>query len=276
MRKVYVAFLISLFLSVIAFQRVGAQETVEDFNYEKAYQDYIYTQNIYSKNHADYLLARGQYLQAGTLAAQTKARDATSLMLQSRDDVMTTYLTAVRLRLSESTGVTDSTKEAWYTRVDNEISWYEDHKSRLPSAGTLDDLVNDSDDAVDQFDEITEGLIYEGLTTITIGKVVTFRDQVTDILERLKTKIAEVKANGDIDTTIIDRWVLETENKLTRSIEKQVEAQGLISDLQDPKKKDKQNIYNDAISRLQESTQFLKEANNFNNEIIQRIKREDK
>lgn len=249
--------------------------TEAPFNFDKAYKDYVFTTDQYNKAHSDYLLARAQYLQAKTLASQTKAKEATSAMLEARDDVMATYLLALRQRLVESIGIDDTTKNGITSRVDTEVSWWRNHKSKIDSAGTLEDLVSDSNEGLTHY-PTTEALSYEILATIPLGKEQVFRNSFNDLLSNTKTKISQIRTNGDHDTTNAERWVIETENKLTRSLEKEVEAQKLMPDLQTLPKAGEQSkkadIYNSVIMRLSESIQFLKEATGYMKEVIKQIK----
>jgi hypothetical protein len=247
---------------------------VEVFDFAKAYKDYVFMSDQYNKAHADYLLARAQYFQAETLASKTKARDATALMLRSRDNVMSSYLTALRLRLSEGEGVDETTKNGLFSRLDADIAWWRNHHDRINSAGTLEDLVVESDLALKHF-PISEALSYEFLATIPGGKEFVLRNTLNELLSKTKTKVSQIRSNGDHNTTNAERWIIETEQKLTRSLDKEIAVQKLIVSLAtvDPKNKtSKSGTYNQAILGLDESLQFLKEASGYLKEVIKQIK----
>ena len=248
----------------------------EDFDYTKAYKDYVFTQDVYQKAHGDYLLARSQYLDAQTLASQTKAEEKTIAMLRARDDVMVTYFTVVRMRLAETEGISDTEKNSLYSRLDSETAWFQAHKDGISSAASLDDLVVDSSEAAKRFTTI-EPLIYEVLGTIPIGRVETLRTSINKILAKIKTKIEEIRVNGDHDTTNAERWTIETENKITRSLDKSIEAQKIIYSFQTLEERDLRQIdlnkeYNGAITILQESNQLLRESASYMREIVKQIK----
>ncbi len=284
MRKGIVSTALVVFLSAVLYdapslraQTPSASPTAiqEAFDFSRAYKDYVFMFDVYKKSHSDYLLAKAQYEAAKTLASQTKVRDATVVLLQSRDDVVVTYLTALRLKLAESEGISDTDRDGLYTRLDSEVAWFKNHKASIPSAGTLADLTIDSTEAADHF-VTTTPLIYELLATIPFGKVDTIRMSATEILSLTKTKVSEIRANGDHDTTVTERWILETENKLTRSLDKEIEAQTLIASLpvksKTTQKDNKEQSYNEVIAKLTESLQFLKEASNFMREILKQVK----
>jgi len=272
--------LIFLFPFIVHAQEMSALAPNEaagevGFDFERAYQDYVFTTDVYNNQHSAYLLAKAQYKQAGTLVSQTKAQEETVKMLEARDDVVITYLTSLRMKLSEAEGVSNITKNGLFTRLDAEIAWFSDHKSRIRSAGTLDDLAADSDEASNRFSSLSEVVAYETLATYPFGKLSLMREETNSILSAIKDKIFEVRSNGDKDTAIIERWAFEIENKITRSLDKEIEAQSIIPSLTGPGKGsqrvDRRGFYNSIIFKLDESRQFLRDATEFMNEIIREI-----
>lgn len=248
--------------------------TGEPFTFERAYQDYVYTMDVYNGAHSEYLLAKAQYEQAGTLVSQTKARETTEAMLEARDDVVLAYLTAVRMRMVEADGVGEITKNGLFTRIDAELSWFRDHKNRLSSAGTLQDLEDDSDEAADRFNELTQTVAYETLATVPFGRLSLMRSQTSSVLADINNKIFQVRSNGDKDTAVIERWAFEIDNKITRSLDKEIEAQALIPNFTPDQRNRTPNYaknFNDIIFRLEESRQFLRDATEYMREIIREI-----
>lgn len=276
---ILLAITVIFIFSVPAYAQDATASPDPTFNYDRAYQDYVFTLDQYNNAHSDYQLAKAQYLQAGTLVAQTKARDATAKMLELRDETMKTYLTAVRMKLDEAEGIPDTTKNGLLTRIDAEVQWFSDHKSSLSSAGTLDDLASDSDNAYDRFTNVTQGVAYEALATVPFGQLSSMRSQTSSILTALKDKIAQVRSDNTKDTSILERWAQEIDDKITRSLDKEIEAQALISGFSDPKtvknaaqaQNKQQSIYNDVIFKLDESRQYLRDASGFMKEIYREI-----
>jgi hypothetical protein len=241
-------------------------------DYQRAYEDYVYNLGLYRKAYAQYQLARSQFLESGTLKARESAQKATLTMLETRDEVMKTYLTALRTRLAESPGSQED-KEVIFADIDNEVSWYSSHKEVLSSAGSLDDLVDDSGEAQERFDQ-TQVIIYQTLATLSANKVEDFRGRLAKVISDLQGKISAIREKGDKKTDILERWLIDTQNRVFRSQEKQISAQTSIASLKTEEKK-KLSIYNDAQFSLEEALQFLKEANGFLRQIIVEIKTAD-
>ncbi len=268
MRKLLALVLASIFL-LFPLRTSMAQE---EFTYDKAYQDYVYMTDLYQKAHADYLLAKAQYAQAKTLSSQSKAQQATVNMLAARDDVVITYLRALRMRLTEETSVEEQAKNSLYGRIDADIAWFEDHKNTIPSAGTLEDLAKDSQEAADKF-MFTQRLAYETLSLIPYSQVKTAREAMTDILGDVKNKTQKIREKGDHDVALAERWIIEIENKLTRALNKEVEAQNLFFQIQAQSSQATGSTqYASTLTRLQEVNQYLREASSYLSEIVKLIK----
>src|SRR3989304_259492 len=168
--SVVFAFVVGLFFAAPAF----SQE--DKLTYERAYQDYTYNYDIYRRANSEYESFRLQYIQYKTLTAQENAREATVRMLQARDETVKTYLTALRTRLSEAGGILDDKRGSLNSQIDASVLWFSDHKDKIPSAGSLDDLVKDSDEAAEYFLE-KEYMLYDSLVTISIGKIAFIREK---------------------------------------------------------------------------------------------------
>lgn len=242
-----------------------------DFN--KAYQDYLYNYEIYQKAHADYDIAKSQYLSSQTISSQTKAQEATAKMLVDRDQAVITYLTALKLKLSDTSGADNGTKGAFYSLIDADVAWYNDHKSRINSAGSLDDLVDDSNEAASQFKE-TESMIYRVLVTISIGNTTDYRQRVTAEIDALRTKISEIRVNGDKNVDPIERALTDAEDRLSRSVEKEEEAKTQLGKMK-PSDRDKLSAFNQIEGSVGESLSYIKEANSIVKDSIRQIKTAD-
>jgi len=273
--KIALVFLSSVIFTFAATTRTFSQE---EFNYEKALADYVFTLNNYQKEHSEYLLARSQFQQARTLASETKAIVETKDMLAARDEVVRTYLTALRLRLIESEGIDQNSKETIFARLDSEAAWFNDHKQRVGSAGTLNDLVADSNEARTHFVNFTEGVIFETLDTLPLGKITILREGLTKTLNKAEEKTEKIRQKGDHDTSIVERWIGQTDNTLTRSLDKELDARKIVLRIQSGvdergrKTINNKASHNNVLRLASESLQLMKNANGFLKEVISSIR----
>ncbi len=247
----------------------GGQATPE-FDYERAYKDYVFALDVYETAHSDYLLTRAQYLQAKTLIAETRARDSASSMLEARDDVVITYLRTLRMKLAGVKGVTGVTRDGYLSRLDTELGWFLGHEERISSVGTLQDVVKDSNEAGEQFARVTEPLSYEVLSIIALGELGLVREDIGLLLGDIKVKTSLIRLKGDHDVQTVERWILAAENKITRALDKEIEAQISVQKIIEPKRGP--SVYTNVLLRADESLQFLKEASSNMREIIRAIR----
>ncbi len=243
----------------------------EEFDYQKAYQDYQYNLSLYNKLNDEYRLSRARYIQYKTLLSEEEAKQATLAMLQARDETIKTYLTALRMRIMENKGLSDGERESLFRRIDPEVSYFEEHKEKLASVGSLKDFVKDSDEAKDRFSNSTEIVFYTALTNISIGNTAHERKQIEKVILDLRSKITEIKLAGDKDVSVFDRFFVKLDNKLQRSREKETNAKDIIA-ASEKSYKNKINYYNDAMGAVQESYLYLKESVSYLKEIIRLIK----
>lgn len=265
---------LTIYLSTSVIYSQGPTE------FDRLYQEYSIKLEEYRRAHDEYILARSQYLKFKTLTSQNTAKEKTVVFLEARDETVISHIKALKERLKETQGIPDATRDGIITRLDDEISWFSDHKSRVSGAGSLDDLVSDSVEAKRRYEQI-EPLLYEALSIISSGRVNRFRERLDETFSSVSQKVTQIREEEreefKFDTRkleIIDRWIFDTEARIIRSQEKQVEADQLISEFPSLKKKGASN-YNEVLEVLAESQQYLKEASLFVKEIIREIKTED-
>lgn len=276
MKKRLVSYILltSFIVSLIYAPTISSQASDRSFN--QAYKEYSVAAEEYRRTHEDYVLARSQYLKFKTLTSKNNAKEVTLKMLESRDEVAKTYLISLKERIKETKGISKGTSEGLIFRIDEELTWFADHKDKLPSAGSLEDLVSDSEEASERYASVTP-LIYESLTAISSGRVSHFRERLNNIFSGTRDKVNEIKEEERTDykfssrkIQIIDRWIFETENRIARSEEKQAEAETLKAGFGDERKQ-YASVYNNTLLLLGESQQYLKEASSFVKEIVREI-----
>lgn len=258
----------------------AVKEDLETRSFEQIFQEYLSKIDEYEKAHEDYILKRAQYFRFGTLKSRDDAQAATLSMLQARDEVMILYIKSLKAKHKESVGISDVKREGFNLRLNEEVAWFENHKEVMTSAGSLADLVRDSDSAKNRYYSLYP-LAYEVLATNSLGRLTDFQERVNDSFNQTKDKIELIK-NEDRDEykisenkiKLIDRWIFESENKITRGLEKQTYADskiptfGLIPGTTFGE-------YNNTLSVMGEAQLFYKEACSFLKEVIREIKTKD-
>lgn len=243
-------------------------------NYEELYTNYINTLDLYQKAHSEYQIAKNGYVKNPTIAAQASAIEKTKTMLELRDETLITYLRTLRQKLADTEGVATNDLNNFSAQIDLELAWYGTHKNSISSAGSLSDLVEDSDEAAGRYSETSEVVIYNTLNSISLGKVVNFRNRERDLVGEIKDFLLVVKSNQDKDVSLIERWLIEIDDRFIRSNDKEVESTSLAGTITS-KSRDKLKEFNSAQTKAEEARQYLKEASFFLGEIVNNIKTAD-
>ncbi len=261
-KKILIFSLLTFLFSIFGFIVI-----VKASDFDKSLSDYKASVDTYQKTYNDYQLARSQYLSSQTLASQQKAQQATYAFLKSRDDVVANYLRMLRQKINDTQGISDNDKSGFYGRIDSDVSFYIDHRDKIPSAGSLGDLFSDSDNAKDHYNKITSPLIYRILATLPDGAIQVFLGRINDVISRISSKTSEIRK--DKDTQTIERWIIETQNRVDRAKEKENLILTGLPKIETVK--DFFSTYNSTLGSYDETVQYLKEANIYLKEIVKNI-----
>jgi hypothetical protein len=271
--------LLSAFASSLIFLFIFPLSTLaQDINYDKAYSNYAQSFIPYEEARREYILARSQYLQFNTLKSKNDAREATHKMLAARDDVVISYLIALRERIRENPGVDENVESFLFVRIDQEIDWFREHKMRLASAETPEDLVADSDSAKRRYEDM-DILLYEALIINSQGKVKDYVNRSTDNFSLIKNLIDEIKLETRDEYILssdklqkIDGWLIEAENRIVRAREKTDEAFEEIAKMGGRQSRNPRTNYDAAGRLLEEANQYLRRSLLFMREVIKEVK----
>lgn len=258
--------LLFLFFTLPAF----AQETPPfELEFNRAHQNYLGAYNLYLEAHKEYLIAKNQAQTYQTLTAQTLALEQTIKMLEARDEVIATFLIALRAQLSRQTNIATYKLNSLYLQLEKEINWYLEHQSVFSSAGTLPDLFKLSAETEKRYPQ-TQVLFYQVPLQIFLHQEDLLHQKIQTQIDQTEALIAQIRTAGDKNTSQIERWLLEAKNKKNWAEEKFAQAQAIQITSQGPQKQ-----LNQAKKSLQESRQYLKETNLHLIEILKEIKRGD-
>jgi len=258
-------------LILVLFGYFLSAVSAQEFDYSKAYQDFSYNLSLHDQQKSVYQKVRSEYLQFNTLISKETIQQETLKLLLIRDEVVKTYLTSLRMKIRELKGLSDIEKEGFYSRIDGEYKFFEEHKNKLSSAGSLDDLVEDSEEALERYDKSSKNVIYYSLIGIASGKNSYLRAEIEKQIAVLKSKISEIRVNGDKDVSAIERSITDLENKISRSKEKDNLALSTVNQIKTIER-NKEGIYNEALQETQDSFSYIKEVNNYLLEIIKQLK----
>lgn len=257
------------FFSIATLLHCYIVTNAQTSDYQKAYQDYLASYNLYRDSHLSYQTAKNEYLAYRTLNAETKAFEATREMLQKRDEVLQAYFRALRSRLEETTGITNYRENLSYVKLDSEIGWLSTHKDSIRGASSIEDLINISSQLEEKYPSL-EVLTYQTLGTIISARENSLKERVSTQTEKIAGKINQMKSEGE-NVEKLQRWLSEAKKKISLSSEKQTEAELKIKEIE-VNDSDKLSPFNEAQTSYKQSNQYLKEAIAYLAEIVEEIK----
>ncbi|MCJ7827666.1 hypothetical protein MUP65_00775 [Patescibacteria group bacterium] len=263
--KTALLFLLVVFLTLPVVLSSRAQEPNPELAIALA--NYEHTYERYRLAHNDYELAKSQYRAYNNLTSQTTALTKTAIMLEARDQVMIIFLHLIGTKLSTETKFTFGKVSVILQKLTNEADWYLEHQSKISSAATIEDLLAISQEAEERFDYSSQ-IVYEALFEGFIAEETEIMTLVQLELTQLNGLIQEIRQT-DQDTSSIERWQIETENKFELARQKFTQADEFDAYL--PKDGAGPNFSRHTLM-LEQTNQYLKETNLNIIEIIREIK----
>ena len=137
-------------------------------------------------------------------------------LLIKRNDYKRSYLTLVRTRVSELTGITNDEKGTVFTKIDPEVVFLENRKNEIKAGDSLEDLLNKSDEEDSRYETDTLPNIYFALSNISLSTVIEIKNKHRDLYQKLKDEANNLVKLGRADATLFDRWFKDIESELTK------------------------------------------------------------
>lgn len=264
MKKRHLIVLIAIF--VLAVHGLTKQ-AIADF--KKSMQDYSYQFEQYRLSHQNYTVSKNKYLSYNTPVSLAEALENGKKVLLLRDMVLLTYFQALKDRLQETVGITPESLVTISASIDSNLMFLSSHKDKAQSTISLYDLT--------QVSKEVEGKEYEfkGLSSITLGAILSTR------IENLKNNIDKnqdflsftVSQNKAIleNSVNLERWLIESKNKIVLASQKIDEAKSFFQATDITSEYSITQNYSKGQLSLMSANQYLKEALNFQKEVIKGI-----
>jgi len=269
-----VCLLVLAFIFILRAQNIKDPFLIkaQEFDANRAFNDYLYNLNLYQNSHLEYVSSRNEYQNYQTLTSQNNALEKTRTMLENRSEAQKSYLTALRMRLREETSILSYRQNLYYIKLDEEIGFLTSNKNDYSSAATLEDLVKTSDQFADRYPE-QNLLSFQTLGEIASGKETGLKNRLNSLLEKTEKKIGLIKEAGD-NTNTEERWLIQAREKIKRAEEKDREAYNILAGMK-ANESNKIDVWNKAQKAFEEENLYLKESLSYLKEIIREIKSAD-
>ena len=239
----------------------------QDFNFTKAREDFIFTEDNYKKDLADFELKKASYKKNNTLSLKEELRASLYKLIGSRNNLIKNYLTMLRIKTLESVGVDNSVKESIYSKIDPEVSWFDSRKNNYTNDTNLEDLVNKSKEEDSRFKTDTLPIINFTLAHLSLGQIKNLRDENLKIYTSLKKESSDLVTLGRADANLFDRWFSDIDHELNNISEIENSSLIQINLILDKDIYKRQSAYKKAIEILGTSNQSLLKLNGFIKEL---------
>ncbi len=250
-----------LFLSFLLIHSLSVinQKVFADF--EGLYQEYLKIQQKYQSAYSRYISTKNQYFTYGTLSAKNEAIKALQEFLVARSDVLLAYIELLRERNSE---------ETYHKLLNDEEQFINSHIDKARVIGSLEDGVRESKtlEARHVPFQITSRKI---TGTIIVNRLIEIKNEI-DILEQDTQKLLQKLQSQDKDTAVLERWLIDAQNKKLLADQKIQQVQNDLLLLNAGSVKSVNDTYNKIYLMMLEANQYLREALNYYHELKEIIK----
>jgi hypothetical protein len=184
-----------------------------------------------------YLLTKEQFLKLNTLASLEEAVKATRAAMVARDQVLTSYLTLLRLTLIDATGVNLTQKEPTLVELDAVLVSLATHTQTVTAASDRYQLTQAAQEYVTLGPKI-EAVAYQTLSILSIGELQTVYDKSLVLNQEIET---ELSSKTDVKSAERQRALTEIKRELSEVQAAFTEANELVEKEQ---RKFTQSFYN--------------------------------
>ena len=209
------------FATVLNFSiwKLNPQNTVknifaQDFTFTKAREDYVFTEDTYRKDLADFNLKKDSYNKNPTLSLKEELRISLYKFVGTRNSLFKNYLTMLRIKTLESKGIETGKKEEIFTKIDPEVTWFSERKNSYSTNDTLEDIVMKTGDEDTRWRTNTLPVIYFTLAHTSLGEVRATKEDHIKIYRDLKRESQELVKLGRADTSLFERWFRDIDQEL--------------------------------------------------------------
>lgn len=246
---IFLLFIFSFFIFIFSVSFADQKTALSDYNvnFEKYRNDY-----------QEFSKSKNTYLTYKTLNSESDALNQTKILLVDRADVLISYLKLLNEVVSANEGISDFDKSVLQNSISIRSFYFQNHLDGISAITSLNDIVQKSKEIDSKKNEI-QGEADKIVGKILIGYVKKYGNLASVCINELSQTIIEIKNKGN-DTTKLERWLLETNNKYQLANSKIEEADNLLNNLSQYETYKEQQDYKNARKLILEANQYLKEA----------------
>lgn len=193
--------------------------SAQEFNFTKAREDFVFSEDKYRSDLNDYNLKRASYNKNPTLSLKEEFRISAYNFVGTRNLFVRNYLTMLRLKTLESTGIDQTQKEQIYSKLDPEVVWYDNRKNDYDLSNTIEDIIRKTKEEDQRYQSSTLPAIYYSLAHISLGEAKTSKNKHIEIYNKLKDEANNLVKLGRADAKLFERWFKDIDLELNKILE---------------------------------------------------------
>lgn len=229
----------------------------EELTTQKAFQDYLFVQDNYRDSLSTYDLKRDSYLKNPTLSTKEELRLKLFDLLSKRNDYKRAYLTVIRTRVNE----------AIFSKIDQEVVWYEKRKEEIGQTDALEDLLNKSKQEDLKYQTETLPIVYFALSNISLATLIELKNEHINIYEKLKNEAVDLVRLGRAKSDLFERWYKDIDFELNEISNSEKDAQVEIDKILTSDNYQIKKSYDKVAEKLLPAKQNLLQINKFIKEL---------
>lgn len=235
----------------------------QQFNLEKAKNDYIFAEDQYEESLKTFNLKKDSYLKNQTLSLKEETRIALLNLLPKRAEYMKTYLTVIRTKIAELTGLTSDEKQLVFSKIDPEVVYYQDRNNSYQLTDNLETLLSKSREEDQKYRDETLPVVYFSLVNIGLGDAVDLKNKNVVIYTQLRTEAENLIKLGRADSDLFDRWFKDIDLELNKITDIENDVRTVLSEIFSKNKYQVERVYEDSIEILSPISGSLVKLNEF-------------
>lgn len=251
---IWISFASVLNFSIWQLNKNNLDIYAQEFTFERARQDYVFTNDTYKTNLTDFNLKKASYNKNPTLSLKEELRLSSYKLIGSRNSLIKSYLTMLRMK---------TLKQEIYLNLDPEVVWYETRKDSYNPADTLEDILSKSKDEDIRYLDKTLPIIYNSLANISLEDVTNLKNKHIDMYNKLKSEANSLVSLGRADSSLFDRWYKDIDGEITAINEVENNTKIEIEKILSTDNYQKDSGYKRTIEKLNPSKTNLTKLNNY-------------
>jgi len=230
----------------------------QDSTFTESKQDYVLIEDTYKSNLFEFNFKKGSYQKNPTLSLKEEARISLYKFINSRNDLIRSYLNMVKSR---------SSNENVFSKIESEISWFNESKSNYSETENIEIIINKSKEEDQRFEKNTLPVIYFSLANINLNNIKSIKNSHIQLYENLKNESKNIVALGRADASLFERWFKDIDEELNTLSQIESKTQSMVDKILASDEYERSSAYKRSLDEIEPARPSLLKLNQFVREL---------